>query len=87
MAMLVLLSNCRPYTNGSDDVLAQFCQFSLTLALSIGLLEKASDSFQDDVFGEPLLPTYKNVLVSNYVVGLSTSNPVPPLSISVQRLS
>ena len=29
-----------------QDVLAQFCQFSLTFAMSIGLLEKASESFQ-----------------------------------------
>ena len=49
--MLILLSNSRPYLNISDDVLAQVCQFSLTFAMSIGLLEKASESFQDDVFG------------------------------------
>merc|ERR1740130_749799 len=52
--MMRLFSNCKPYTNGSDDVLAQFCQLSLTLALSVGLLEKASESFQDAFFG-PLL--------------------------------
>jgi hypothetical protein len=51
MVMLILLSNSRPYLNISDDALAQICQFSLTFAMSIGLLEKASESFQDDVFG------------------------------------
>ena len=49
--MMVLFANSGPYLNRSDDVLAQFCQFSLTFALTIGLLEKASDSFQDAVFG------------------------------------
>ena len=55
VGMMMLFSNCNPYTNGSDDVLAQFCQLSLTLALSIGLLEKASESFQDAFFG--ILPS------------------------------
>jgi len=54
MAMMLLFANCSPYLSGSDDVLAQFCQFSLTFALTIGLLEKASDEFQDPFFG-PLL--------------------------------
>jgi len=51
MAMMLLFANCSPYLSGSDDVLAQFCQFSLTFALTIGLLEKASDAFQDPLFG------------------------------------
>jgi hypothetical protein len=54
MGMMVLFANSGPYLSKSDDILAQFCQFSLTFALTIGLLEKASDSFQDAVFG-PLL--------------------------------
>jgi len=54
VGMMMLFSNCNPYMHWSDDILAQFCQLSLTLALSIGLLEKASDSFQDAFFG-PLL--------------------------------
>jgi hypothetical protein len=49
--MMLLFANCSPYLSGSDDVLAQFCQFSLTFALTIGLLEKASDEFQDPLFG------------------------------------
>jgi len=34
MAMMLLFANCSPYLSGSDDVLAQFCQFSLTFALT-----------------------------------------------------
>ena len=52
--MLLLFANFRPYLSISDDVLAQFCQVSVAFALSIGLLEKASKSFQGPVFG-PLL--------------------------------
>ena len=86
MGMLLLFSNCKPYTNGSDDALAQFCQISLTFALAIGLLEKASDYFQDDVYGESLLPTCTSFLLYKCVTGSSTPILVPLLSISVQRL-
>jgi hypothetical protein len=57
MGMMLLFANSSPYLSRSDDVLAQFCQFSLTFALTIGLLEKASDSFQDPVFGNITYPT------------------------------
>ena len=49
--MLVLFANCCPYINRTDDCLAQFCQGSLMLAMSVGILEKADESFQDDLFG------------------------------------
>ena len=44
--MMILFANHNPYVNRSDDFLAQFCQVSLTFTISIGLLEKASVSFQ-----------------------------------------
>jgi hypothetical protein len=46
IGMMVLFGNCNPYSNEGDDLLAQFCQISLTLAMAVGLLEKASESFQ-----------------------------------------
>ena len=52
--MFALYAKCSPYVSISDDVLAQFCQVSIAFALSVGLLEKASDSFHDPVYG-PLL--------------------------------
>jgi hypothetical protein len=33
LIMLVILGNYQPYLDGSDDVLAQFCQISLSLAM------------------------------------------------------
>jgi len=64
VGMMVLLANTRPYANFSDDVLAQFCQTSLTFSLAVGLLEIASVEFQDALFG-PLLVTctFLNLLV------------------------
>ena len=66
-SMVILFANCRPYQNSSDDVLAQFCQLSLTFAMAVGLLEKAADSFQDDVFGSLLIVA----TTTNLVLGLS----------------
>ena len=54
MFMMSLFANCRPYVDFSNDVLAQFCQVSLTFAMAVGLLEKASDASRDVLFG-PLL--------------------------------
>jgi hypothetical protein len=44
--MLLLYANCKPYLSKSDDVLAQFCQLSITFAIAVGILEMASESFQ-----------------------------------------
>ena len=46
IGMMMLFANHNPYVNKSDDALAQFCQLSLTFTISIGLLEKASETFQ-----------------------------------------
>jgi hypothetical protein len=46
LGMLVLLANSHPYLDPNDDLLAQLCQLSLTLALMVGLLEQASANFQ-----------------------------------------
>ena len=46
IAMMLLFANCKPYKSYSDDVLSQFCQLSLTFTMSVGMLEKASISFQ-----------------------------------------
>ena len=54
VGMLLIYAKCSPYISVSDDVLAQICQVSIAFALSVGLLEKASESFQDPVYG-PLL--------------------------------
>ena len=54
MFMMSLFANCRPYVDVSNDILAQFCQVSLTFAMAVGLLEKASDTSRDVLFG-PLL--------------------------------
>jgi hypothetical protein len=50
IGMIILLANCKPYLSESDDVLAQFCQLSLTFAMAAGILEMASESFQVCVF-------------------------------------
>jgi hypothetical protein len=47
---MILLANCKPYLNKNDDILAQFCQISLTFVIAVGILEKASESFQVCVF-------------------------------------
>ena len=52
---MILISNCQPYLSGSDDALAQFCQGSITFALAVGILEKASTSFHDDLYGGLLI--------------------------------
>ena len=54
MFMMSLFANCRPYVDFSNDVLAQFCQVSLTFAMAVALLEKALESSRDALFG-PLL--------------------------------
>jgi len=54
IGMMVLLGNTRPYSDSSDDLLAQMCQTSLTFSMLVGLLELASLEFQDALFG-PLL--------------------------------
>ncbi len=54
MFMLVLFANCQPYVAQSNNILAQCCQMSLTFAMTVGLLAKASESSQDALFG-PLL--------------------------------
>ena len=46
MGMMILFANCNPYLSKSDDILAQFCQLSLTFAMAVGILEKAAESFQ-----------------------------------------
>ena len=49
--MLVAYANCNPYLMKDDDNLAQFCQASLSLAMAVGLLEKANNaSTADDEF-------------------------------------
>lgn len=54
MFMMSLFANCRPYIDFSNDILQQFCQVSLTFAMAVGLLERASESSRDVLFG-PLL--------------------------------
>jgi len=66
-AMLVAFANCNPYLLDGDDRLAQFCQVSLSLALSVGLLEKAEDgSFQSFSFGAVLIAC----VTFNWILGL-----------------
>jgi hypothetical protein len=60
--MMLLFANCSPYLSGSDDALAQFCQFSLSFTLVIGLLEMASETFQDDTFGDDSVPFFPLLL-------------------------
>jgi hypothetical protein len=54
-AMMVALANVNPYLHPSNDVLAQMCQAALTLTMSVGLLEMAAESFQDEHFGALLV--------------------------------
>ena len=51
---LLLLANCHPYLNKSDNLLAQICQMSITFALAVSVLEQTETSSQDTIFG-PLL--------------------------------
>ncbi len=50
IGMFGLFANCKPYLSKSDDLLAQFCQISLTFAMAVGILEMASESFQVCIF-------------------------------------
>jgi hypothetical protein len=50
IGMMILFANCKPYLSKSDDVLAQFCQLSLTFAMAVGILKMASKSFQVCIF-------------------------------------
>jgi hypothetical protein len=54
IGMLILFANCKPYMSKSDDLLAQFCQLSLTFAMALGILEMASESFQVYIFVQAL---------------------------------
>ena len=53
-SMMVALANQNPYMHKSDDLLAQLCQVALTFTMSVGLLEMASEEFQDEYFGAVL---------------------------------
>jgi hypothetical protein len=55
MAMSFALSNVNPYIHSSDEVLAQLCQGTLSLAMTIELLEMYSVEFQDSYYGPLLL--------------------------------
>jgi len=67
--MLILLCNCAPYLSPNDDVLAQFCLISLSFAMAVGILEKTSEEFQDEIFGILLvLCTALNVAVGIFVI-------------------
>ena len=44
--MMMMFANCKPYRGATDDALSQFCQLSLTFAMAVGILPKASKSFQ-----------------------------------------
>ena len=72
IGMMVLFANTRPYLNTSDDILAQFCQTSLTFSMAVGLLELASSEFQvpdfSSVFASVLLGLfYWNMFVDAFV--------------------
>jgi hypothetical protein len=54
-SMMVALANQNPYMHKSDDLLAQLCQVALTFTMSVGLLEMASEEFQDEYFGAVLI--------------------------------
>ena len=68
--MMLLFANCHPYLNFTDDILAQFCQLVLTFALAVGILEMASESFQDPLYG-PLLvvATTTNLVFGVVIIG------------------
>ena len=46
VGVMMLFANAHPYSESSDDILAQFCQTSLTFSTAVGLLELASMEFQ-----------------------------------------
>jgi len=67
--MVVLFAYTRPYIDFRDNVLAQFCQMSLSFTLAVGLLELASAEFQDALFGPILVVcTSLNLLVGFGVI-------------------
>ena len=53
--MIILFANCQPYISTNDDILAQFCQISLTFTVSVGLLNMASEAFQVIASSQKLL--------------------------------
>jgi hypothetical protein len=53
-AYSLLLANSHPYSSKTDNFLAQFCQASITFALTVSVLEQAETSSQDSIYG-PLL--------------------------------
>jgi len=54
-AMLMAYANCNPYLHKADDVLAQSCQVTLSLALAVGLLDMSGDDFMNVSFGAMLV--------------------------------
>jgi len=52
--MSVAYANCNPYLSPADDFLARFCQFSLCLAIGLGLLEKSVASEDAEVQGSSM---------------------------------
>ena len=91
MFMMSLFANCRPYNDFSSDVLAQFCQTSLTFAMATGLLEKASESSRDMLFG-PLLVACTSinlglgfaVMVSEFFTAIAMDMPATKAFSSLQ---
>ena len=53
-AYTLLLANIHPHANGTDNLLAQFCQGSLTFALAVNVVEQVETSSRDSAYG-PLL--------------------------------
>jgi hypothetical protein len=68
IGMLILFANCKPYLSKSDDLLAQFCQLSLTFAMAVGILEMASESFQVCMFVWELFVCAFSTIDSSFVV-------------------
>ena len=93
MFMMSLFANCRPYVDVSNDILAQFCQVSLTFAMAVGLLEKASDTSRDVLFG-PLLIICTSlnlglgvvVVAFEFAVTVATEIPTPKRFQSLKSL-
>jgi len=67
-SMMVSIANTNPYLHGSDDVLAQLCQIALTFTMSVGILEMASEEFQDAHFGPILVICTTIQLVFGFIV-------------------
>ena len=68
VAMGLALANSNLYVHASDGVLAQLCQSALTLAMSVGLLEMAAESFQDKYYGPVLVVCTTAQFVLGFVV-------------------